>query len=101
MEWVAPRSGGTRRFAELLLRRFPLCIPFAKTRAEREGNRDPRLSIEERYPSRAEYLKRVEEAANKLVQERYILAEDVKPIVEAAGQHWDYLMDGTPIARAR
>jgi Alpha/beta hydrolase domain len=67
-------------------------IPFAKTRAEREQNHDPRLSIEERYPSRADYLQRIEEAANKLAQERYILAEDIKPIVTAAGQHWDWLM---------
>jgi len=67
-------------------------IPFAKTRAEREKNGDPRLSIEERYASRADYLRKVEEAANKLAQERYLLPEHVKPVVEAAGQHWDYLM---------
>src|SRR5574340_130143 len=30
-------------------------IPFARTRAERERTSDPRLSIEERYASRAEY----------------------------------------------
>src|SRR6266446_2944762 len=67
-------------------------IPFGKTRAEREKNGDPRLSIEERYASRADYLRKVEEAANKLAQERYLLPEHVKPVVEAAGQHWDYLM---------
>jgi hypothetical protein len=67
-------------------------IPFAKTRAERERSGDPRLSIEERYSSRADYLRRVEEAANQLVQERYLLQEHVRPIVEATGQHWDYLM---------
>jgi alpha/beta hydrolase family protein len=67
-------------------------IPFAKTRAEREKNGDPRLSIEERYAGRADYLRKVEEAANKLAQERYLLPEHVKPVVEAAGQHWDYLV---------
>jgi hypothetical protein len=67
-------------------------VPFAKTRAERERNGDPRLSIEERYTSRADYLRRVEEAANHLAAERLLLPEHVKPVVDAAGQHWDYLM---------
>ena len=67
-------------------------IPFAKTKAEREKNHDPRPSIEERYPTRAEYLKQVEAAANKLAGDHYLLAEHVKPIVEAAGQHWDWIM---------
>jgi hypothetical protein len=65
-------------------------IPFTKTRAELEKNGDPRRSIEERYGDRTDYLHRVEEAANRLVAERYLLEEDVKPIVEAAGQHWDW-----------
>jgi hypothetical protein len=70
-------------------------IPFAKTRAEREKNSDPRPSIEERYSSRADYLRRVEEVANRLAGERYILQEHVKRIVDAAGQHWDYMMSGS------
>jgi len=68
------------------------CIPFAKTRVERIASGDPRLSIEERYASRADYLRRVQEAANRLVEERYLLPEHVKPIVENAGQHWDWMM---------
>jgi len=71
-------------------------IPFAKTKAEREKNGDPRPSIEERYSGRADYLRRVEEAANKLAGERYLLQEQVKRIVDAAGQHWDWMM--TPAA---
>jgi hypothetical protein len=67
-------------------------IPFAKTRAEREKRGDPRPSIEERYPSRADYLRRVEEAANRLAGDRYLLQEHVKRIVDAAGQHWDWMM---------
>jgi hypothetical protein len=67
-------------------------LPFAKTRAERERNGDPRLSIEERYTSRADYLRRVEDAANRLAEERFLLKEHVRAVVDAAGQHWDYLM---------
>jgi hypothetical protein len=70
-------------------------IPFAKTRADREKNHDPRLSVEERYSTRAEYVRRVEEDANQLVKDRLLLPEDVKPIVEAAGQHWDWTMNTT------
>jgi Alpha/beta hydrolase domain len=67
-------------------------IPFPKTRAGRERSGDPRPSIEERYTGRADYLRRVEEVASRLVAERYLLQEDVKPVVEAAGQHWDWTM---------
>ena len=67
-------------------------IPFARTRAEREKSGDPRLSIAERYRGRADYLRRVEEAAKGLAQDRYLLREHVRPIVDAAGEHWDWTM---------
>lgn len=67
-------------------------IPFAETRAEREKARDPRRSIEERYSGRADYLQKVTQAANQLVKDRYMLQEHVKPVVEAAGKHWDWIM---------
>ena len=67
-------------------------IPFARTRAEREKSGDPRLSIAERYSGRADYLRRVEEAAKGLAQDRYLLREHVRPIVDAAGEHWDWMM---------
>ncbi len=70
-------------------------IPFAKTKADREKAGDPRLSVEERYASRAEYVKRVEDAANTLAQQRYLLAEDVPTIVKAAGEHWDWTFNNT------
>lgn len=76
-------------------------IPFAKTRGDREKAHDPRLSVEERYASRAEYVRRVEEAAKKLVQDRYLLQEDVAPIVAAAGQHWDWTMASGNMAQSR
>ena len=76
-------------------------IPFTKTRGDREKNHDPRLSVEERYATRAEYIRRVEEVANNLVKERYLLQEDVKPIVDAAGQHWDWTMTSTTVSQNR
>ena len=79
--------GGTEQF-------FPLLgsyVPFASTKAEREQAGDPRLSIQERYPSREQYLKLVQEAAASLVKNGYLLTDDVPAIVKHAGDHWDLL----------
>lgn len=64
-------------------------IPFARTKAERERNKDPRPSVEERYHSRAEYLDKVSTAAKTLVNERLLLAGDVSSIRTNAAEHWD------------
>jgi hypothetical protein len=69
-------------------------IPFPATRAEREKTGDPRLSIEERYAGRADYLAKVEQVARRLAQERYILPGDVPAILAEAGRHWDWRMTG-------
>ena len=69
-------------------------LAFPLTRAERERMGDPRPSIAERYPSRAAYLERVREAAQKLVATRHVLAEDVEAIVERAGRLWDFIHAG-------
>jgi hypothetical protein len=63
-------------------------IPFARTRAERERNLDPRLSIEERYHSREHYMGLFAEATLKLVRDGYLLAEDMPAMVEHAGELW-------------
>lgn len=70
-------------------------IPFPRTRADRERSGDPRPSIEERYVSRAEYLGRVSAAAVTLVEDGYLLPEDVTPILEQADRHWSFLMEET------
>ena len=69
-------------------------IPLPVTKADRDRTHDPRLSITERYGNRATYLQRVQEAANKLVQDRYVLKDDIAGIVARAATHWDYLMAG-------
>jgi hypothetical protein len=50
--------------------------PFPRTRAERERTGDPRASLEERYGSHANYVKRYEEAVQRLVKDRLLLPED-------------------------
>jgi len=53
-------------------------LPFAKTKADRLANGDPRLSIEERYPNLWGYLYNSMQIANSLVAQRYWLAEDAQ-----------------------
>jgi hypothetical protein len=58
--------------------------PFARTRAERKARSDPRLSIEERYGSHGEYVKRYEAIVQQLVEQRLLLAEDARRYVAKA-----------------
>jgi Alpha/beta hydrolase domain len=61
-------------------------IPFTTTRAEREVQRDPRLSLAERYGSHAAYVQKVAAAAQTLVAERLLLPEDAARYVDEARQ---------------
>ena len=69
-------------------------IPFPVTKAAQEAAHDPRLSIEERYGSRERYQALVTDAAAKLVQQRYLLNQDVPPVVERALATWDEITSG-------
>jgi hypothetical protein len=64
-------------------------IPFARTRQAREAAGDPRLSIEERYSSKADFLAQVRQYALQMVSERFLLEEDVDRCVEMAAARWD------------
>jgi len=71
-----------------------LYVPFARTRAEREASGDSRLSIEERYESRAQYLGLVAQSAMELIEDGYLLDFDLPQILKRAGEHWDYRTAG-------
>ena len=73
-------------------------MPFPVTKAAREQAHDARISIEERYGSRAQYERLVMDAATKLVQQRYLLSEDVPRVVERALATWDETTRGTTLA---
>jgi hypothetical protein len=64
-------------------------IPFPATRAGREASGDPRPSMEQRYVSKEDYLGRVKQAAEALVQQGYLLAEDLPTVAEQASQRYD------------
>ena len=57
-------------------------VPFARTRAEREANGDPRPSIEERYAEPRGLRRRDTAACERLVGERLMLQEDADRFVE-------------------
>src|SRR5688500_1220621 len=59
-------------------------IPFAKTKAERTASGDPRLSLEERYGNHAGYVRAVKTAAEKLVRDGYLLADDAAVMISQA-----------------
>jgi len=51
-------------------------VAFAKTKAERMASGDPRLSIEERYPSFSAYSSAVQKAVDDLIARGLMLQED-------------------------
>jgi hypothetical protein len=59
-------------------------VPFGKTRAERTASGDPRLSLEERYQTRAGYITAVRTAVEKSVHHRFLLASDGDRLIDEA-----------------
>jgi hypothetical protein len=53
-------------------------IPFAKTKAERLASGDPRPSLEERYGNVWQYYWQATTVLNRLVEQRFLLAEDAQ-----------------------
>jgi Alpha/beta hydrolase domain len=79
--WALRKAG----FAEGELLMTNGCIKaFARTKAERERTGDPRLSIEERYPSHEAYVNVVKRAVDDLVKEGFLLPDDGDSYIEAA-----------------
>ena len=67
--------------------------PFARTRRERNTSGDPRPSIAERYTGRSDYLRRVSQASDDLVRQRFLLAADAPAVLERAKAMWSAVAD--------
>ncbi|MFN8061150.1 MAG: alpha/beta hydrolase domain-containing protein [Vicinamibacterales bacterium] len=65
-------------------------IPFPRSEADRQKTQDPRRSIEERYRDKAQYVGRLTASALALVDERFLLPEDLADIVKEGARHWDW-----------
>ena len=79
--WNFRPSGSAERALAGLIGSF---LPFARTESERAASGDPRPSVEERYRSRAHYVRAIAASAQRLVTQRLLLEEDADRYVEMA-----------------
>lgn len=91
---VATHTGWNLRAPEIgapeqILSMLGSTMFFARSKTERETSNDPRLSIEERYNNREGYVEMVRVEAEKLVADRYLLAEDIELVVANAADRYD------------
>jgi hypothetical protein len=75
--------GTVGRFEDGLCSLSGTYVPFAYKRTDRLPA-DPRSSIEERYKDHQGYVDTVTRAANRLVQERYLLPDDAARLISQA-----------------
>ncbi len=68
-------------------------IPLARTAEERKKAGDPRLSIAERYASREEYMSKFELASKQLVDQRFLLQEDLPAMLERGKLEWKVIAE--------
>ena len=61
-------------------------VPFFRTLSERQAANDPRPSLQERYPTHADYVAKVTAAANSLVARRLLLQEDAAFLIDQANK---------------
>lgn len=65
-------------------------VPFPPDRSVREASGDPRVSVEERYASRDEYLERYAAAARALIADGLVLEEDFEELMDIAERRWAF-----------
>ncbi|MFH1071228.1 MAG: alpha/beta hydrolase domain-containing protein [Candidatus Glassbacteria bacterium] len=66
-------------------------LPFCAGRKERQARGDSRKSLEELYRGRGDYLDRLRKAADKLVDQKLMFAEDVGLVLEQGAAMYDYV----------
>jgi len=81
-----PKTGAPRELVDF----SGSYIPFPKSKADRERTGDPRLSIEERYHDRAQYVGLIAQHCLKMVEGGYLLPEDMPALIQRAEMQWDY-----------
>ena len=59
-------------------------FPFAPTESERAKTGDPRPSLEARYPTKGDYVRSVEAAVARLLDQGFLLEEDAAAYVARA-----------------
>ena len=64
------------------------------TKEDRDKKGDRRLSINERYKTKEEFLNKVKQETGKLLDQNYILAEDVEIVISACEERYDAIVSG-------
>jgi hypothetical protein len=78
-------AGGARPFhAGQLCNYAGGMVPFARTKAEREANNDPRPSLEERYGNHAGFVDAVRKGTEKVKASGFLLEQDAAALIKAA-----------------
>ncbi|MEM8988359.1 MAG: alpha/beta hydrolase domain-containing protein [Pseudomonadota bacterium] len=67
-------------------------VPFPRTAAEKEKFGDPRPALDVLYASKDDYLAKARDAAQKLVDQGYLLKGDVDDAVGVQSDIWDWIM---------
>ena len=68
-------------------------IPLPRTDEEKAQMDDPRPSILSLYQSRDDYLNKIREAAESLIEERFLLPEDKPYVHKRAESYWDWIVE--------
>jgi hypothetical protein len=77
-----PKSGMPKERVSFLGSFFPL---------PRTKSGDPRKSVADRYESRDNYMQKFSGAAKKLVDDRFLLPDDVASLTRRGGDEWDLI----------
>ncbi len=67
-------------------------VPFAKTKAQREAADDPRLSLDERYASKDQFMAKVKAVIERLIEQRLMMGTDLEPQMKQASERWDWVV---------
>lgn len=65
-------------------------IPFSSSIGQKKAVGDPRPSIEELYKDEADFLVQVDQSAKTLVNQGFLLEEDIPYVLEKAQKRWDW-----------
>lgn len=83
------RAGGNGELEDF----YGSFIPLARDAAERARRGDPRPSVAELWPARADYARAVDAALDQLVAGRFLLEEDRDRARARALRTWDWIQD--------
>jgi hypothetical protein len=62
-------------------------VPFPRTAADRQRTGDPRRAVLERYPTYDAYIEQFTAAARRLIDQRYLLADDLPLLLDQAAKN--------------